>query len=189
MCPKSVTHNLNGPFVAKDLRRCSNWLQPSISSTFFAPFFVQILFRQLFFYICMEKKLPKWHSYEKSARKTLMILTQGLTKISIRHFSLAREMPLFAVTIRTSVFAASFSGSALTARTALTATCTAKTAATACQVGWNWCGHYIVEHGQSRFDLVRRQKLKTLFGNCSHLLIISTSRISTLYIRIRCRSR
>jgi len=66
----------------------------------------------------------------------LMKLTpEGLTKISIRHFSVAREMPLFTVTIRTSVFAASFSGSALTARTALTATCTAKTAATACQVG------------------------------------------------------
>jgi len=48
---------------------------PSISSTFFACFFRTNVVLAAFLRTYVEKKLPKWHSYEKSAWKTLMKLT------------------------------------------------------------------------------------------------------------------
>ena len=63
-----------------------NWHQVSISSTFFARIFrTKCRFDSFFLVTCTLKKLPKRHSYEKRARKTLMKLTAGGRKCAKKY--------------------------------------------------------------------------------------------------------
>jgi len=72
------------------------WQQLTTSTTttsrqfhqrFSRSFFVRMLFWQLFLYTYVEKKLPKRHSYEKSAQKMLMKLTLGQQQLALNSFS------------------------------------------------------------------------------------------------------
>jgi len=59
--------------------------QPSISSTLYARIFcTNVVLAAFTTYILLEKKLPKWLSYEKSARIMLMKLTLELKISTIR---------------------------------------------------------------------------------------------------------